>query len=89
MWLLTSLCCVLTPARCVDTVSNGVSFFVGWSWVVVLRDLESAKNTAHASAWQSATCGVDQFYDNHYALQQYRIPVDTFTDALMATGNYW
>ena len=54
-----------------------------------VADLESAKNAAHASAWQSATCGVDQFYDNHYALQQYRIPVDTFTDALMATGNYW
>ena len=54
-----------------------------------VAELESAKNTAHASAWQSATCGVDQFYDNHYALQQYRIPVDTFTDALMATGNYW
>ena len=72
------------PIRVIERASSDSSYTS-----FGLAELEASKNAAHASAWESATCGVDQFMDNHYALQQYRIPVDTFTDALMATDNYW
>ena len=44
---------------------------------------------AHADAYVSPICGFDQFMDNHFALQQYKVPVDEITDALTALGNYW
>ena len=52
-------------------------------------DLEQAKIAAHEAAWVSPICGYDQYYDNHFALQQYQVPVDTFTDALSALDNKW
>ena len=76
------------PIRLVERSSSSSASVSSHSSFSV-SELENTKNDAHASAWESATCGIDQWFDNHYALQQYRIPVDEFATALMESGDYW
>ncbi|KAH8073760.1 hypothetical protein JL720_10831 [Aureococcus anophagefferens] len=54
-----------------------------------VKDLENAKNEAHEASYTSPSCGFDQYYDNHFDLTQYEVPVDTYTDLLTTAGNKW
>ncbi|KAK7249213.1 hypothetical protein SO694_00046168 [Aureococcus anophagefferens] len=54
-----------------------------------VKDLENAKNEAHEASYTSPSCGFDQYYDNHFDLTRYEVPVDTHTDLLTTAGNKW
>ena len=54
-----------------------------------VSDLEDAKHYAHTAAWVSPICGYDQYMDQHYALQQHQVAVDSIVDNLEALGNKW
>ena len=86
-------------ARATTAAGRGVAAHTSWrrrparpsasADAFTVYDLEQTKQAAHADAYVSPICGFDQFMDNHFALQQYKVPVDEITDALTALGNYW
>jgi len=46
-----------------------------------VRDLEEVKNKAHRMAHMDNFCGVDKYYDNHFAYDQTAIKLDRFKEA--------
>ena len=56
---------------------------------LTVAELEAAKWAAHASSWSSPSCGLDNFYDNHFAWQQFAIPVDHLVARLERRGATW
>ena len=56
---------------------------------LTVAELEAAKWAAHASSWSSPSCGLDNFYDNHFAWQQFEIPVDHLVARLERRGATW
>ena len=56
---------------------------------LTVAELEAAKWAAHAASWSSPSCGLDNFYDNHFAWQQFEIPVDHLVARLERRGATW
>uniref|UniRef100_A0A7S2B8P2 Uncharacterized protein n=1 Tax=Florenciella parvula TaxID=236787 RepID=A0A7S2B8P2_9STRA len=58
-------------------VQRGTAFTLDDAELTVL-EMQHAKNAAHNASYKSMTCGMDRFYDNHYA---YNVPTGQYFNA--------
>merc|ERR1712136_645009 len=54
-----------------------------------VADLEKAKNEAHTMAHEDIFCGVDKWYDNHFAYDQRSSSLDSFKSSFDENGRIY